>query len=104
MSKISCDVCSCSHNKENKCYSNRVNIGGKSADKDMQTCCGSFLNNLLYGELTNNVNSGGLCDCLVCYVDTCKHNCNHLCDLEEIHVHGPSANLYEETNCDSFEK
>ncbi|MDD6795714.1 MAG: DUF1540 domain-containing protein [Clostridiaceae bacterium] len=104
MNRICCDVSNCSHNKENICYANRVNIGGKSAEKDMQTCCGSYLNKLLYSDLTNNINSAGSCDSLVCYVETCQHNCNNLCNLEQIDVSGLNANVYEETLCNSFKK
>lgn len=103
MNKIQCEVTGCSHNKSNICYANRVNIGGKTAQKDDQTCCGSFLNQLLYSDLTNNTNSEGSCDCLVCYVNTCKHNENCLCNLENIQVGGASAEIYAETICKSFE-
>ncbi|MBE6050638.1 MAG: DUF1540 domain-containing protein [Clostridium sp.] len=103
MSKIACTVDSCSHNKSHVCYANRVNIGGKSAISDEQTCCGSFLNKLLYSDLTNNTNSHGECDALVCFVKSCKHNCETLCDLSRIEVDGSSAEIYTETICSSFE-
>ena len=104
MERISCNVESCSHNKDNVCYANRVNIGGKAADIDKETCCGSFLNKLLYSDLTNNVNSKGSCDTLVCFVNTCRYNCNTLCELQNIEVAGPSAQVYQETKCKSFEE
>ncbi|WP_294351221.1 DUF1540 domain-containing protein [uncultured Clostridium sp.] len=103
MSKIVCSVNSCSHNKENICYANRVNIGGKSAEKDEQTCCGSFLNKLLYSDLTNNTNSNGECDALVCFATSCKHNCESLCNLDRILVDGSQAEIYTETMCSSFD-
>lgn len=103
MNKINCDVNNCSHNNSGTCYSNRVNIGGKSAHKDCDTCCGSFLDQLLYSDLTNNTNSEGQCDCLVCKVESCTHNYNSLCNLDSINVSGQNVKLYSETNCASFE-
>lgn len=103
MERISCSVEKCSHNKDSVCYANRVNIGGRSVYSNTETCCGSFLNNLLYSDLTNNVNGGGSCDTIVCFVETCKHNCNTLCELNNIEVGGMSAEVYQETICNSFE-
>ncbi len=104
MSRINCSAEGCSHNKNNVCYANRVNIGGKGAENDVTTCCGSFLNKLLYSDLTSNTNSHGSCDTLVCFVNTCKHNCNTLCELKNIEVEGSSAEVYQETLCKSFEQ
>lgn len=103
MSRIECTVSNCSHNKKNICYANRVNVGGKSAENNEQTCCGSFLNRLLYSDLTNNVFSGGSCDSLICYVKSCKHNSNSLCEMEQIQIAGVEANMYDKTTCESFE-
>ncbi|NME81808.1 DUF1540 domain-containing protein [Clostridium sp. SM-530-WT-3G] len=104
MQKINCDVCNCSHNKNNVCYSNTVDIGGMSASSDSGTCCGSFLIRSLYGDLTSNTNSSGPCDALICSVETCTHNCNKLCDLQSINVSGSNSQIYSETKCASFEK
>ena len=103
MERISCCVESCSHNKDNVCYANRVNIGGRAADSNTETCCGSFLNSLLYSDLTNTTNGGGSCDTLVCFVQSCRHNCNTVCELKNIEVSGESAEVYQETICKSFE-
>lgn len=102
MNKINCVVNNCSHNKSGTCYSNRVNIGGKTANEECNTCCGSFLDEKLYSDLTNNTNSEGSCDCLVCKVESCIHNCNNLCDLNSINVSGQNIKIYSETNCASF--
>ncbi|GAB6167637.1 DUF1540 domain-containing protein [Clostridium carnis] len=104
MQKINCNVNNCSHNNSGICYSNRVDIGGKNSNSDCATCCGSFLDKQLYSDLTNNTYSAGECDCLVCKVESCAHNCNNLCDLNSIDVSGNNARIYSETNCSSFEK
>ena len=102
MNNINCEVYNCSHNKSSICFSNRVNIGGKTANTECDTCCGSFLDKSLYSDLTNNTNSNGTCDCLVCKVDSCKYNDNSLCNLNSIFVSGKNVKLYSETNCASF--
>lgn len=104
MQKINCDVNNCSHNKSGVCYSNRVDIGGLNASSACGTCCGSFLNKSLYSDLTNNTNSQGQCDCLICKVESCEHNSNSLCNLESINVSGSNPQIYSETECASFDQ
>ncbi|OOM77804.1 DUF1540 domain-containing protein [Clostridium sp. BL-8] len=103
MEKISCDVTNCSHNKSGLCYSNRVDIGGMSASTERGTCCGSFLNEAHYSNLTDNTNSSGQCDSLTCNVQSCTHNYNKLCELSSISVSGYGSQLYSETRCSSFD-
>ena len=76
MNKINCSVNNCSNNNSGTCYANRVNVGGKGAQKCCDTCCGSFLDKDNYSTLTNNTNSKGACDCLVCEATTCYYNDN----------------------------
>ena len=102
MQIINCDVNNCSHNKSGVCYSNRVDIGGISANSECGTCCGSFLNKALYSALTNNTNSTKQCDSLICKAENCAHNYNKLCDLQSINVSGSKAQIYAETDCVSF--
>lgn len=103
MQKINCDVNNCSHNNSGVCYSNRVDISSSSAT-DNDTCCGSFLDKKHYSDLTNNTNSTGCCDCLICKATECIHNENCNCSLSSINVSGSRANIYTETCCESFEK
>ena len=103
MEKINCDVTNCSHNKSGLCYSNRVDIGGMSAATEGATCCGSFLNESHYSDLTSNTNSNGKCDALTCNVETCAHNSNKLCKLDAIQVSGDGSQIYTTTRCSSFD-
>jgi hypothetical protein len=102
MAKISCEVTNCSHNNNGECYANCVDIVGSSAEKEGDTCCGSFLNKLTYAGLTNNTLSSGSCDCLKCTVGTCKYHDNHLCTLEHIQVRGQEVQYHTQTDCSSF--
>lgn len=103
MSKINCSVTNCSHNNENTCYANVINVGGKSAKKDCDTCCASFLDVKLYTGLTSNINEEGTeCTAITCNVGTCTYNSNNLCNADSIDVSGKNVNLYLETNCSTF--
>ncbi|MBZ9606304.1 DUF1540 domain-containing protein [Clostridium estertheticum] len=103
MPKINCSVSNCSHNDKNTCYANIINVGGKSAKKDSDTCCASFLDSIAYSSLTNiiNSNSNG-CDVIACNVCTCTYNSNQLCNSKSIDVSGENVNLYSETDCLTF--
>ena len=103
MSKINCDVSNCSHNTERTCYANTINVGGKSAKKDSDTCCGSFLDSANYSHLTNNINQrGSECTAITCNVGTCSYNSNDICTADTIKVDGNNARLYTETECTTF--
>ena len=103
MSKINCSVTNCSHNDDHICYSNVVHVGGKSARKNSDTCCASFLDSKLYSELTNNINEkGDECIAITCNVSTCVYNYTDLCYARSIEVSGENVNLYPETNCLTF--
>lgn len=105
MLKINCDAINCSHNNDKICFANVVNIGGKNAKKDCDTCCGSFLDQNNYGDLTNNVNDkGSQCSALTCNVVSCSYNSNNLCNADAIQVDGKGANLYTETFCSTFKQ
>lgn len=104
MAEINCTVNNCSHNKSGECYSNRVNIGGLNSGSSKDTCCGSFLDKKLYSDLTNNTNSAGPCDSLICKVENCKYNINNLCDLPCINVGGDNVKIYSEAHCESFQE
>jgi len=103
MSKINCSVANCSHNSDSTCFANIINVGGKSAKKDSDTCCASFLDAKLYSDLTNNINDkGNECDAITCNVGTCSYNSDNLCSAKSIDVRGNNANLYVETDCLTF--
>jgi len=103
MSKINCTVSNCSHNKASNCFANIINVGGKSAKKDDDTSCASFLDAAIYSDLTNSINEKGKeCDAITCNVGTCNYNSNNLCNSESIDVSGKDVNLYLETNCSTF--
>lgn len=102
MSKISCQVEKCSHNRNGCCHANFVEISGKAAECNKETCCSSFLNREVYSSLTNNTVDGKECDCLNCTVKTCKYNENCYCNRDSIEVGGDNVLVHSETQCLSF--
>ncbi|HEY8889854.1 MAG TPA: DUF1540 domain-containing protein [Clostridium sp.] len=105
MSKINCSVSNCSHNDNNSCFANIINVGGKSAKKDSDTCCASFLDSVAYSDLSNIVNGKkNECDVVSCNVGTCTYNSNQLCSAKSIDVNGRDVNLYSETDCLTFKR
>lgn len=103
MPKISCNVTNCSHNKNEVCYANRINVSGGNAENSRQTCCASFLDSSHYSTLTNNTNDyGNECTAIVCNVHSCTFNDNENCYAGSIAVSGNKANIYEETKCSTF--
>ncbi len=105
MNRIECNVSNCAHNKNSACYSSRVNIGGFNATNYTTTCCTNFLNNKVYSTLTSNINGDYdyTCDCIICNVSTCKYNLDKNCIANHIQINSSYANLYDETNCLTFE-
>lgn len=101
--KINCSVTNCSHNKDYTCFANMINVGGKSAQNSVDTCCASFLDSATYGHLTNNINHEGYeCDAISCNVSSCTYNSNSLCYADSIEVEGDNVNIYTQTNCATF--
>lgn len=102
MVRIRCEVTNCSHNDAGICHANTVDIVGSSAQKENDTCCSSFLNELTYGQLTNNILEEGACNSLKCSAVTCAYNRNKLCTLDNIEVSGNNVDYYTQTDCASF--
>jgi len=103
MPRINCSITNCSHNNERICYANVINVGGKSATRDSETSCGSFLDSAHYSSLTNNINQeGSECTAITCNVVTCTYNSDNLCNADSIQVSGENVNIYTEANCITF--
>lgn len=102
MATIQCSIRNCSYNANNKCHLSTVNIGGKSSVHECQTCCGSFLDNDCYSNLSKYSSNKNASE-ILCSVGTCAYNSNAKCTKDQIEVTGlPDASLYSETLCSSF--
>lgn len=104
MNRIDCGVTNCSHNNNEVCHASTINVTGGATDDKEHTSCASFLNSLVYSDLTNEVNEqSGSCSSIGCDVESCKFNSNQICSADSIMVNGNEVNLYSETNCSTFE-
>lgn len=105
MAKISCTVSNCSYNQGSACYASSIKVGGESAKKQEDTCCGSFLNQIAYSNLTDSASGGKGSSQIFCDVASCKHHSAKRCELSAIRVGGSSTSeIYTQTDCLSFEK
>ena len=104
MACINCSVDTCGYNKSGICHATGgVNIGGRGAENECETCCGSFLNSNVYSNLSD---SSGVSEAkyIVCSADKCMHNTGGGCELDSILVGAQTtAKYYTETECLSFE-
>ncbi len=104
MTCVKCSVNNCSYNKDGGCYVEKIQVGGKSSTEEDCTCCGTFLNQEHYSNLAEYTSSRSEAEEVGCNVETCKHNGNCQCTLDEIEVCGCNhTGNYTETKCASFE-
>lgn len=104
MTHVNCTVTSCSYNKDRNCYMNPINVGGKGAPTENDTCCGSYLNQKGYSNLAEYTSHRGEADTVACNVNSCKFNSNCRCRKDSIEVGGSrDTTYYTETNCCSYE-
>lgn len=106
MSNIQCGVQTCAHNKSGGCFAATLNIGGIGAINATQTCCGSYLNNQVYGNLVGYGTLKSQPLSIGCSAGNCKHNDGGTC----VRPGGISVNnstaiscVNTDTECDSFE-
>lgn len=104
MSRVRCSVESCSYNQNGGCHVNQINIGGKSAQNEKATCCGTFINKAVYSNLAEYTSMRGEAEIIKCVAESCKYNSTGECSLDEIQVGGESAVYHTQTDCLSFEK
>ena len=105
MGKVSCSVESCSYNQSRVCYAGTIKIGGQGASEEDGTCCGSFLNQRSYSNLSDYTSMRGATDEINCTVGNCRYNSEKKCSLSSIDVGGDrETQLYSETMCQSFDK
>lgn len=102
MTRLSCCVNSCSHNKQNCCCKDTIKVGGREANMSSSTSCESFLEE--NGSFMNSMESPKSNLDVQCEATNCTHNCNRHCDASYIDINGVSACDCKETECNSFVK
>lgn len=100
--KVACNVNNCAYYSSGNCCAQTINVGGKTATKAENTCCGSFLDVLGYSHLNNSCTTSGVCENIICNVGSCEYHSGNTCTASNVSVGGNHANLYSETNCSTF--
>ncbi|ATD56050.1 DUF1540 domain-containing protein [Clostridium chauvoei] len=100
MPKLNCCANNCTHNSENYCCRNQIDVGGENATHSGGTCCESFQES--DGSFTNSIQSPNTNLSIACNATNCIHNSNCQCDAESVSVSGVSACTSEQTECSSF--
>lgn len=103
MTKLDCNVVSCSYNENRLCKRDNITVGGQKAIKPSETVCESF-----YPRGTNtmtNLDAKGPSEMtnIACNAVTCVYNDNKKCTAEHIQIAGVKAMTSGETECGTFQ-
>ncbi|MGN0341467.1 MAG: DUF1540 domain-containing protein [Roseburia sp.] len=102
MTKLNCSVRGCSYQKDDRCVRGNIHIEGEHADKNSETCCGSFEQKRTCGCANSTCNCAPEMSEIACDACNCIYNENRKCSAEHIGVSGSNACAASETECASF--
>lgn len=103
MTRLDCNVVSCSYNENKLCKRDNITVGGMEAKKPSETVCESFY---LRGTNTmTNLDGKGPKEetNIACHAVTCVYNENKKCTAKQIQIAGVKAMSSGETECGTFE-
>ena len=103
MTKLDCNVVTCTYNSNKKCKRDNITVAGNEAIKPSETACESF-----YPRGTNtmtNLDNDGPKTALnvACKAVTCVYNKDKKCSAEHILIGGTHAVATGETECGTFQ-
>ena len=103
MTKLGCNVVSCSYNENKLCKRDNITVGGQKAMKPSETVCESF-----YPRGTNtmtNLDAKGPSEMtnIACNAVTCVYNSNKICTADQSQIAGIKAMTSGETECGTFQ-
>ena len=102
MTKLDCNVVSCSYNDDNCCSRQDILVEGTQAKTSSETCCGSFAPKGC-GCGSNCHKDGAKKETAVaCEATECKFNSQKQCSAKHIGIAGGHADSCRETECGSF--
>ena len=103
MTKLDCNVVSCSYNENKLCKLDTIKVGGKEAKKPSETVCESFYPRGT-NTMTNMDGKGASKETNVaCNAVTCMYNDNKKCTATNIQIAGVKAVSSGETECGTFQ-
>lgn len=100
MTNLNCSVNSCTHNNNDYCCINCIEVGGNHADEPEHTCCNSFEEKS--GEFINSTESPNPTLDIKCTAKTCMYNNECYCEAEHVDIAGMDAIQDQETLCATF--
>lgn len=105
MTKLGCDVSTCTYNRDHLCCRNSILVDGRKASQSRQTLCSSFAAN------EHNMSNSSAC-CfpesetdVSCKAARCVFNADGICSAREIKISACGSSCPEcagETSCESF--
>lgn len=102
MPELKCTVQTCRHNRNFLCDLDRIEVGGRNARTERETCCDSFEERKgdTYSNVTREASPITNIDCKA---EECKYNCDCECHAGKISVEGGNACRCESTECATFD-
>ena len=101
MPELKCTVETCVHNKYHCCDKGSIDVSGRDAETQSQTCCSSFADSASCGY-SNSVKAASLTSDICCDATNCQYNEGHSCQAGSVEVHGSNAMQTQDTECSSF--
>lgn len=102
MTKLKCSVRGCTYQKDECCCRGNIHVEGTHANKNSETCCGSFQEKKECG-CANSMGEPPQMSEIACEAVNCKFNVDCKCNAKDIMVTGNNACSSSETECASFD-
>lgn len=100
MTNLNCNAVSCTHNDNNYCCLDTVDIEGKSAYTSQETYCGDY-RDCVDGSCNSN-ESPSVNHNVACEASNCSFNVNNHCVSSDISISGIQAAAPTDTVCTTF--
>ena len=86
MTKLSCDVSTCTYHCDHHCTRDSVLIDGRRATCREQTCCASFSAKLQNATNSTSCQKPKVAADISCKASRCMYNADGLCNAKEIQI------------------
>ena len=100
MTDLGCNVTSCTHNNEQRCCLNSIEVKGNNACQCDETCCGSYFEEKSGSKNAAEAPKVNLS--INCEATNCVYNHSQKCNAEHVDISGIRATASDETICATF--
>ncbi len=101
MAELYCSVDNCAYNKSEYCCKGDIQVGGKHAVKENETCCESFADEKM-DRYTSALEHPSKAIDIDCEAVKCIYNNEYKCVAEHVDIKGCGACECTETACATF--